>query len=157
MPLYEYITEDGEELEELFKYPPPQFLKSTHGRIAKLRQVSKIADMHDTLSDQCGTKYGPNGYFNRALGCRVYSDREAERIAGSMGFVREDNYAKYHVEDFNEQVANERAEQLANMEEKEAIFSKHGVDTLPKESPQWQRALIEAWEEYDPTWEKLND
>jgi len=37
------------------------------------------------------------------------------------------------------------------------IFSKHGVDTLPKESPQWQRALIEAWEEYDPTWEKLND
>lgn len=156
MPLYEYITEDGEELEELFRYPPPLVIKSTHGRIATLKKVSIPANMSYTLSNQCETRYGATGYYNMAIGKTVYSDFEADKIAESKGYTRASNYQAHEISDRLEQIQANKDRIDQDRARREKIFHEHGVDSLAEDSPEYNKAVCEAWEAFAPANEILS-
>ncbi|HNG97750.1 MAG TPA: hypothetical protein PLW93_05750 [Candidatus Absconditabacterales bacterium] len=100
----------NEVFEELFKVgQAPEYLVSSTGRKAIRKNVQLVARTKTTWSDSCGTHYGVNGYYNRGLGCRVHSDKEAESIAKSQGMIRLDEVSqdKYFIDDHVERVNSE--------------------------------------------------
>jgi len=163
MPIREYVVLDDEGcdtdivFEEIIRGQPPLLLRSNQGHLARLKQVSRPADMHYHVSNQCGTRYGVNGFYNRALGMTVHSDLEADKIANARGYVRESEMPKYTLDDALERKREEYIEGKADLDKFDSIFNKHGVFDHAQGSVEQLNAASLAWEEYMPAAEVLNN
>jgi len=131
MPMREYIILDDEGkdtniiIEHICKNPPPETITSETGTVARLKKVSLFARTSSSWADAAGTKFGVNGFYNRALGVRVSSQKEADKIAESRGLVRMDDYDKHFFDDKMDAIGQEEQRKAKEADQAAALYKQY--------------------------------
>lgn len=131
MPLREYIVlaDDGSDtgiiIEHICKNPPPETITSETGIIARLKKVSLFARTSGSWADAAGTKFGVNGFYNRALGVRVSSQKEADKIAESRGLVRMDDFDKHFFDDKMDSIGQEELQKAKEADKAAELYKQY--------------------------------
>lgn len=105
MALREYIVLDpnGNDtdiiVEHIVRGTPPEVITSEAGDKARLKKVSLIARTNTSWADAAETRFGVNGFKNRALGMTFRSEKEADRYAEAKGLVRADDFDRHFIDD----------------------------------------------------------
>lgn len=129
MPLYEFLTESGEVIEEIFPHDKrPDFLKNpVTGEVAMFK-ISGHAYTPNAWGVDWRRGVKGSGRFDRGLGMTVYSDKHVDEELAKRGWVRESQVGALTVERANSAYEEDATHQNKRADEFAALNAKYGVD-----------------------------
>lgn len=143
MPIYNYETQDGEQIEYICSYSDrPSELVGSDGRIAKL-----------TVSIPAKTAYlwgkafgGVDGQFDYGLGRVIYNEQHRRKVADELGVVsiEDAGYSKHWAQDHVDAVDTRKSKEKARTQEYDNLLAATGGDHLKVQEVLWTPKQLAA-------------